>query len=82
MTKRLNSEAITVVRALASSGQARAIRVDAQVPLRVIAADCSCSPASIWHWENGISKVGARFASAYLQALMLIVAAKNLGNHG
>ena len=57
------------LRELLESGAARRIRLAADIPLRVVAADCHADPVSVHRWETGLSRPKGARATAYLACL-------------
>jgi DNA-binding transcriptional regulator YiaG len=74
MSPRSNFERLAVVRQLASSGEARRRRQDAQATLSEIAEEVGVLPGTVWKWEVGRLRPNGEPALKYLRVLERLAA--------
>jgi DNA-binding transcriptional regulator YiaG len=57
------------IRRLAHTGEARAIRRAARLPLRIVALEVGCAPSTVMRWESGERRPTGPKALRYLDLL-------------
>lgn len=60
---------LSKVRALAASGEAKAIRIQHRISLAEIAETCGVDQSTVWQWENGGRKPRGAAALRYADLL-------------
>lgn len=57
------------VRAALVSGEARRLRVEAQLSIGEVARECGVDQSTIWRWENGVRTPRGKTALAYSKVI-------------